>query len=156
MKPVAPGGKAARASGPAAWLAALGVGGETGFERAAASGGPDSEWGEGPSPDDSRFTSRQARRPTGPHDSAQRRVFRTYLAARAVLGLALLVAQAAIAWLGSRESSLLLGVCAAYAVQSTLVWWWWPRRATQGIASRSSRPPTTRCWRSGRPMPVGG
>lgn len=92
-----------------------------------------SAWGDGPASDLRGFGARQARRGSGAEDGAQRRVFRTYLAARALLGLALLTAQVAVAWLGTRQSSLLVGVCGVYAVQSALLWWWWPRRSERSF-----------------------
>ncbi|MFD2452865.1 histidine kinase dimerization/phospho-acceptor domain-containing protein [Ideonella paludis] len=69
--------------------------------------------------------SRQARRLVRADDSAQRRVYRTYLAARAVLGLALFVTQLVLMWLSSRELSWLPLVSGAYALQAGLTWWRW-------------------------------
>jgi len=110
-----------------------GPGSETGFGAAGTGLPPDSAWGDAPAAEPTRFASRQARRTHGSDDGAQRRVFRTYLAARGLLGLALLAAQAAIALLGTRESSVLLVVCGAYALQSALLWWWWPRRSERSF-----------------------
>lgn len=76
-------------------------------------------------PEDSTFLSRQARRLVRADDSAQRRVYRTYLAARAILGLALLATQMVLLWLSGRELSWLPLVSALYALQAGLAWWRW-------------------------------
>lgn len=110
------------------WAVWLGVSPDTGFGPSVASSGLDSPWAEAAAPEDSRFMTRQAMRLVASNDTAQRRVFSTYLAARTVLGMALFAAQAAVVWLGTRESTLLLMVCGAYALQATLFWAWPQRR----------------------------
>lgn len=60
----------------------------------------------------------------GPREgSAQRRVLRTYLVARAMLGVALLLVQAAVYHLSGKVSPWLPMVCSAYALQA-VAWWW--------------------------------
>lgn len=68
--------------------------------------------------DDTNFLSRQARRLVAANDSAPRRIERTYLTARAALGVALLLAQLGVEWVGARGFSTVLALCAAYALQA--------------------------------------
>jgi two-component system sensor histidine kinase PilS (NtrC family) len=76
----------------------------------------------GEDPSDSRLLTREARRVALAQDTALARVYRTYAAARAVVGLVLVAAQAAGGLLGVRlvlESTLL---CIGYAVQAITFW----------------------------------
>ena len=76
----------------------------------------------GDSPRDSRFVLRQARRAALVQDSALARVFRTYTAARAAIGVGLVAAQSASNLLGQRSTELMALLCVAYAVQAVTLW----------------------------------
>jgi two-component system, NtrC family, sensor histidine kinase PilS len=71
---------------------------------------------------DSRFVSRQARRVAAAQGTALSRVYRTYAAARAAVGIGLVAAQAVSGWLTVRSSVWLVLVCIAYAVQAVTLW----------------------------------
>jgi two-component system, NtrC family, sensor histidine kinase PilS len=90
---------------------------------------------------DGRFLSRQARRLMAADESAHRRVFRTYLTARAALGVALVLAQAALDLFGASGPSALLALCAAYGVQA-IVARLWPASMALGDSQR----PRWRWW----------
>ncbi|MDO9073423.1 MAG: ATP-binding protein [Rubrivivax sp.] len=76
----------------------------------------------GEAPADSRFLLRQARRIERAQDSALARVYRTYAAARAVIGLGLVAAQAASSVLGSRSAEWLTLISLFYGVQAITLW----------------------------------
>ncbi len=91
------------------------------------SGGPESffdpGWlAAGDAPHDSRSLNQQARRRTRVQDSALARVYRTYAAARAAIGLGLVAVQGASTLLGARSSAALALVCVCYAVQAIALW----------------------------------
>ncbi len=71
---------------------------------------------------DPRELGREMRRMLRTQDSALSRIFRTYTAARAALGVALVVAQAATALLGLRSTLPLVLVSLAYAAQALFLW----------------------------------
>ncbi len=71
---------------------------------------------------DSRFLTREARRVATAHDTALARVYRTYAAARAVVGLVLVAAQAAGGLLGVRLVAASTLLCLGYAVQAITFW----------------------------------
>ena len=71
---------------------------------------------------DSRFITREARRVATAQDTALARVYRTYAAARAVVGLVLVAALAASALLGARPLLASTLLCVAYAVQAITFW----------------------------------
>jgi two-component system, NtrC family, sensor histidine kinase PilS len=71
---------------------------------------------------DSRFVMRQARRAAQAQDSALARVYRTYAAARAVIGFGLVAAQGVGNLFGARSSEWLALVSVAYAVQAITLW----------------------------------
>jgi len=121
------------------WLDALGFGEPSALEDASTL---DPRWAEGPATggDDSRFLSRQARRLVNADDSAHRRVYRTYLTARAGLGMALVLAQLAIDLFGGRGPSWQFVLCAVYALQSVILRLW-----TAGDTGPTS--PGRRRWR---------
>ncbi|MFO1296279.1 MAG: ATP-binding protein [Rubrivivax sp.] len=73
-------------------------------------------------PPDSRLLLRQVRRIAVAQDTALVRVFRTYVAARAVIGVGLVVAQGASSLLGLRQAELFALVSVAYAVQAITLW----------------------------------
>jgi two-component system sensor histidine kinase PilS (NtrC family) len=121
------------------WLDALGFGEPSALEDASTL---DPGWADEPTTgsDDSRFLSRQARRLVGANDSAHRRVYRTYLTARAGLGVALVLAQLAIDLFSGHGPSWQLGLCAVYALQAVTLRLW-----TAGDARPLS--PGRRRWR---------
>jgi two-component system sensor histidine kinase PilS (NtrC family) len=71
---------------------------------------------------DSRFRSREASRVTAAQGNALARIYRTYAAARAAIGVGLVAAQVASALLASRPTVWVLLVCLAYAVQAVALW----------------------------------
>ena len=73
-------------------------------------------------PPDSRLLLRQVRRIAEAQDTALVRVFRTYVAARAVVGVGLVVAQGLISAFGQRQVELLAVLSVAYAVQAITLW----------------------------------
>jgi len=78
-------------------------------------------WGETSPPADSRFLSRQARRIVTAGSSTFERLYRIFVGARVVLGIALLLTQILGSLLGAR-SSLALTVCVLYAAQTLALW----------------------------------
>lgn len=76
----------------------------------------------GDAPGDSRFLLRQARRAAQAQDSALARVYRTYAAARAVIGIGLVAAQGVGAMIGARSSEAMALVSLTYAVQAITLW----------------------------------
>jgi two-component system sensor histidine kinase PilS (NtrC family) len=73
-------------------------------------------------PQESRFMVRQARRASQAHDSALARVYRTYAAARAAIGVGLVAVQGIGSMVGARSSELLALVSVLYAVQAITLW----------------------------------
>ena len=71
---------------------------------------------------DSRFLSREARRIVAAQDNALARIYRTYAAARAAIGVGLVAAQVLSGWLAVRAPVWLALVCIAYAVQAVTLW----------------------------------
>ena len=71
---------------------------------------------------DSQLLSRHANRMLDPADSALARVYRTYAAARAAVGVGLVAVQVVGGLLGSRSPVLLVLVCMAFAVQAITLW----------------------------------
>ena len=78
-------------------------------------------WGENSQPADSRFLSRQARRIVSSGSSTFERLYRIFVGARAVLGIALLLTQVVGNLFGAR-STLALTVCLVFAVQALAMW----------------------------------
>jgi two-component system, NtrC family, sensor histidine kinase PilS len=117
------------------WFGALGADGDTEIQRDPVSGSSfdprvqaarEFEAGGAAAkpadPHDRQQQTREARRVAASEDTALKRVFRTYVAARAALGL-LLALVPWIAALSSGRSALpLILVCLAYSVQSILYW----------------------------------
>ena len=93
----------------------------------------------GPAPDAQRQQTREARRIATSNDTALRRVFRTYVVARAVLGLLL----ASVPWvvtLPSVHSPLpLFALCVAYGIQSVALWMLPQVRARDGSLAPMTR-----------------
>jgi two-component system sensor histidine kinase PilS (NtrC family) len=77
---------------------------------------------EGEGGAESRFLAREARRIVSGEGNALRRVFRGYVAARAVLGIALVLTPWAMTLLGARLSFPLLIACLLYATQALWLW----------------------------------
>ena len=78
--------------------------------------------GQAPGVSDSRFLAREARRIVSGEGTALHRVFRAYVAARAALGAALVVAPWAMSLMGARPPLALVLVCLAYASQAVSLW----------------------------------
>jgi len=76
----------------------------------------------GEMPPDSRLLLRQVRRIAAAQDTALVRVFRTYVAARAAIGVSLVAAQGVSSLLGLRHAELLALVSVVYAVQAITLW----------------------------------
>jgi len=76
----------------------------------------------GDGPPDSRFVLRQARRIAQAQDSALARVYRTYAAARAVIGIGLVLAQAVASLIGARSAEWPAVVVLLYAAQAITLW----------------------------------
>ena len=72
---------------------------------------------------DSRFLLRQARRIVHAQDDALARVYRTYAAARAVIGLGLVGVQGASSLLGTRPAEWLTLISLLYGVQAVTLCW---------------------------------
>jgi two-component system sensor histidine kinase PilS (NtrC family) len=103
------------------WFAAVGVGADSdGFD--AESRFTDG-W-RGAEAADSRFLSRQARRLASGGATAFQRVFRTFVAARAVLGVALFVGLVLGQVFGVRPPTLPLVLAVAYMLLAAGTWWW--------------------------------
>lgn len=123
----------ARSMAEESWFGALGVGGDTEIQAdpansSFASGHAARRAGdESPAPAaeparDRRDATREARRVALSPETALRRVFRTYVAARAVLGLLLAVVPWVASLSGGRSALPLIAMCVAYGVQSVLFW----------------------------------
>ena len=109
------------------WFGALGVDGE--HHTDARESFFDPGWlAAGEENADSRFLTRQARRVATAQDNALARVYRTYAAARAVVGLVLVAVQAAGGLLGVRLVLVSTLLCIGYAVQA-ITFWMLPRFA---------------------------
>jgi two-component system, NtrC family, sensor histidine kinase PilS len=107
------------------WFGVLGVAADTQMRADEALSGADSVretgWGGDPTID-RRVLSRQARRILNDPDSALTRIYRTYAAARAAIGAALVAGLGATSLLGATPSVALGLLCLAYAVQSITLW----------------------------------
>ena len=78
--------------------------------------------GDAPGVSDSRFLAREASRIVSGDGTALHRVFRAYVAARAALGAALVLAPWAMSLMGVRPPLSLLLVCLIYATQAVSLW----------------------------------
>jgi two-component system sensor histidine kinase PilS (NtrC family) len=106
------------------WFDAAGVGPDSALGRDTEAGASafDPAWGGADGAADSRRMSREARRVATSQDGALVRIGRTYAAARAVIGMALVAAQGVVSVLGSRAVPWVAAVCVLYAVQAVLLW----------------------------------
>ena len=77
---------------------------------------------DGAESESSRYGLRRSHRSGASRDSALHRVYRTYAAARAVIGVGLVAAQMAMGLLGTRGPMIVLLVCMAYALQAISLW----------------------------------
>ena len=106
------------------WFGVLGVGADTQMraeDTAAGESGYETGWG-GAALNDRRVLSRQARRILNDPDSALTRIYRTYAAARAAIGAALIAGIGATSLVGANPSILLGLLCLAYAGQAITLW----------------------------------
>ena len=88
----------------------------------------------GDAPTDSRFIDRQSRRVVHAQNTAFVRVYRTYVAARAAVGVGLVAVPSVSGLSGLRASEALVLVSLAYAVQA-ITMWLLPRFGTLAVAS---------------------
>jgi two-component system sensor histidine kinase PilS (NtrC family) len=131
-----------RPQGGESWLEALGFGETAALEGSSTlEAGWAESWGDeaAPTGSDSRFLSRQARRLVSADDRAHRRIFRTYLTARAALGLALVLAQLMVDLFGSQRPGWLAALCCAYALQAVAARVWTGDGDAAGVAQRRLR-----------------
>ena len=107
------------------WFGVLGVAADTQMRADEAlthgDSGLDTGWGGDPQTD-RRVLSRHARRILGEPDSALTRIYRTYSAARAAIGVALVVGVGAASLMGWNPTLMLGLLCLAYAAQSITLW----------------------------------
>ncbi len=103
------------------WLGAWGRPAESfGGGPADAAGGPGNADPESGS--DSTFIAREAKRLVSIEGAALPRILRTYIAARAALGLALVLAPWLASLIGARTALPLMALCLAYAGQAVSMW----------------------------------
>jgi two-component system sensor histidine kinase PilS (NtrC family) len=124
------------------WFAAVGVGADSGGLGAESRFADGWRGGEAA---DSRFLSRQARRLTHGGATAFQRIFRTFVAARAVLGVALFVGLVLGQIYGVRPPTLPLVLAVAYVMLAVGTWWWsrsYPLPASRPGGGRLTR----RAW----------
>ncbi len=76
----------------------------------------------GDRPRDGRLLLGHVRRIAAAQDSALARVFRTYAAARAAIGVGLVLAQGVSSLFGMRHDELIAVICLLYAVQAITLW----------------------------------
>ncbi|MGL6111721.1 MAG: hypothetical protein ACRC2B_16645, partial [Rubrivivax sp.] len=107
------------------WFGVLGVAADTQTraedDAAGEAQGLETGWGGDPA-SDRRARSRQARRLLNETDSALTRIFRTYCAARAAIGAAMVAGLGATSLMGTNPSLPLGLLCLAYAVQAITLW----------------------------------
>jgi two-component system sensor histidine kinase PilS (NtrC family) len=75
-----------------------------------------------PPQSDSRFLDRQVRRQRDAQDTAFARVVRSYVAARAAIGLSVVAVQGIGAWSGQRQAEWAVLVALVYATQAITLW----------------------------------
>lgn len=121
-------GQRRRETQPAAdesWFGVLGAAADTQGRAAAAASTLESEFEDGWIDDgslDKRALSRQARQLANEPDSALTRIYRSYAAARAAIGVALVLGIAASALIGAAPALALDLLCLAYALQALTLW----------------------------------
>ena len=106
------------------WFGVLGVAPDTQMRLEEAAGIEsmlDADWADA-AEIDRRTLSRQARRILSDSDSALTRIYRTYSAARAAIGAAMVAGLSAGSLMGATPSIALGVLCLAYAVQSIALW----------------------------------
>ncbi|MCO5122345.1 MAG: HAMP domain-containing histidine kinase [Rhizobacter sp.] len=118
---------AARPEPRESWFGALGEGADTAWREAQLAGDGESRFdGAWPAGDggasDSRFLTRQAQRIVDAGQTAFVRVYRAFLAARAAIGVMLLITLGVAVLFGVQPSADVLVVCLAYAALSIGAW----------------------------------
>jgi two-component system sensor histidine kinase PilS (NtrC family) len=110
------------------WFGALGSAGDSrprddadGAERAGAHEGFDIGGADDPSGDRQQML-RGASRRAGNTESALTRIYRTYAAARAAIGAAMVAGISAASLLGANLSGVMVALCLVYAVESVTLW----------------------------------
>lgn len=106
------------------WFGVLGVAADTQMRLDEAAGVEsvlDTDWA-GAAEVDRRTLSRQARRILSEPDSALTRIYRTYSAARAAIGAAMVAGVSATSLMGANPSVALAALCVLYAVQAIALW----------------------------------
>jgi two-component system sensor histidine kinase PilS (NtrC family) len=104
-----------RSDKASAWLSAWGV-------PAGAAGSPDTLLADTEAIGDSRFIAREARRLVSTEGAALPRILRTYVLARAALGLLLVLVLWAAVLLGGKPPLPMLVLCLIYAAQAISAW----------------------------------
>ena len=106
------------------WFGVLGVAADTQMRDDEAGAGIESGLDIGRASDSAarRLLSRHARRILNEPDSALTRIYRTYSAARAAIGAALVAGISATSLMGASPSATLGLLCLAYAVQAITLW----------------------------------
>ncbi len=108
------------------WFGALGVDGDTQFREVPVTDEEsryDGNWAAvGSQEADSRFLTRQARRIVGSGQTAFQRIYGAFLAARAALGAALLVAVAIAGFFGVRTPLAVVALSVGYAAVAIAAW----------------------------------
>ncbi len=117
------------------WFGAVGVDLDAGGDPRESVFDPGWLSGDAAAGPDSRFVSREARRIATAQDNALARVYRTYAAARAGVGAALVAVQAAGGLIGARSNLESTVICIAYAVQA-MTFWLLPRFRALGAPHR--------------------
>ena len=105
------------------WFGVFGVGADTQMRAdEALTHGDSGQDAGGPRPVDPRLLSRHASRVLGDSESALTRIYRTYAAARAAIGAALIAGIVFFGLMGGSPSIALGLLCLAYAVQAITLW----------------------------------
>jgi two-component system sensor histidine kinase PilS (NtrC family) len=107
-------------------LGALGLGEDTRLDMLAdaLSGFEATGYGRSAEGDEMAAGLRGVSRGTAADAGARRRVFRTYVAARVALAVALLGVQAVAIWAAARPMGVMLWLCLAYGLEAVLAWGW--------------------------------
>ncbi|MEL4180491.1 sensor histidine kinase [Roseateles sp. PN1] len=103
--------------------------------------------GAGVAGPESRFFFQQARRLVNTGGSAFARLYRTFLGARAALGVVLVAVQLMAVLLGSAAVPLTLALCVLYAVQAMSLWLW-PQLMRGASAQTMARVSSPQWWGS--------
>jgi two-component system sensor histidine kinase PilS (NtrC family) len=129
------------------WFGVLGVAPDTQMRLEEAAGVEsmlDTDWADAAELD-RRSLSRQARRILSDPDSALTRIYRTYSAARAAVGAAMVAGVSAAGLMGATPSLALGLLCLAYAVQAIALWLL-PRFGALSLPQPQDSPRSGRQW----------